>query len=162
VAGGGGLSPLIPLPVAALHPNGRHLRLFEKYKVAGFSPCGSQVVHQISKTSVERFKSYRYYKKNPRWPPACGRHLAFLENLKDAVYTPCGSEVVRQILKRSVKRFKRYHDYKNPRWPRPTAAILDFLKIFKLQVLALVGPKWHTKFQKDRSSSLNVIAITKI
>jgi hypothetical protein len=31
-----------------------------------------------------------------------------------------------------------------------------------LQLIALAGPKLPTKFQKDRSSGLKVIAITKI
>jgi hypothetical protein len=37
-----------------------------------------------------------------------------------------------------------------------------FLKILKWRILALVGPKWHTKFKKDRSNGLKVITITKI
>jgi hypothetical protein len=35
-----------------------------------------------------------------------------------------------------------------------------FLKNFKLQVVALVGLKWPTIFQKGRSNGLKVIAIT--
>jgi hypothetical protein len=36
------------------------------------------------------------------------------------------------------------------------------LKILKLRVVALVGPKWPTNSQKDRSNGLKVIAISKI
>jgi hypothetical protein len=61
---------------------------FENFKIAGCIPCGSEVVHQISKRSVKRFKGYRDY-KNPRWPPACVRHLGFSENFKDADNSPC-------------------------------------------------------------------------
>jgi hypothetical protein len=45
-------------------PKAAILDFLENFKVAGFSTCGSQVVHQISKRSVKRFKSYRYYKKS--------------------------------------------------------------------------------------------------
>jgi hypothetical protein len=38
---------------------------------------------------------------------------------------------------------------------QPTAVILDLLNNFKLQVLALVGPKWYTTFQNDRSNGLS-------
>jgi hypothetical protein len=53
---------------------GRHLGFFENFKVVGFSPCRSEVVHQISRRSVKRFNGYGDYKK-PRWLPAYGRHL---------------------------------------------------------------------------------------
>jgi hypothetical protein len=71
------------------------------------------VVHQISKRSVKRFKSYRIF-KNPRWPPACGRYLGF------------------------------------------------FQIILKLQVVALVGTKWPTNFQKDQPNGLKVMIFSKI
>jgi hypothetical protein len=56
---------------------GRHLGLFENFIIAGCSPCGSEVTHQISKISVRRLKSYPVF-KNPRWRTAailfsCGR-----------------------------------------------------------------------------------------
>jgi hypothetical protein len=37
-----------------------------------------------------------------------------------------------------------------------------FLKILKLQVIALVGLKWPTKFKKDRSNGLKVMIFSKI
>jgi hypothetical protein len=36
--------------------------IFLNKKNAGNSPCGFKVAHQISKGSVERFKSYRNFK----------------------------------------------------------------------------------------------------
>jgi hypothetical protein len=70
--------------------------------------------------------------------------------------------VVHQISKRLVKWFKRYRDYKNPRWPPACGRHLEFVEKYKVAVLVLVGPKWYTKFQKDWSNGLKVIAIKKI
>jgi hypothetical protein len=36
--------------------------IFVILSISGNSPCGSEVGHQISKESVERFKSYRNFK----------------------------------------------------------------------------------------------------
>jgi hypothetical protein len=104
-------------------PTAAILGFLKILKAAGISPSGSQVVHQISKGSVKRFKSYRNY-KNPRWPPAYGRHLGFFENFKVAGCSSCGSQVAHQISKRSVKRFKGYRNYKIQDGGRPPSCFL--------------------------------------
>jgi hypothetical protein len=75
------------------------------------SPCGSEVGHQISKESVEQFKSYRNLKKSkmaaglspPSW---------ILVNLNISGNSPCWSKVGHQISKESVERFKSYRNLK--------------------------------------------------
>jgi hypothetical protein len=90
-----------------------------KMSSAGNIPCGSEVVHQISKGSVEWFKSYRDL-KNPSWP----RPPSWIcENLNIAGESPCGSEVGHQILKGSDKRFNSYRYLKDPRWPPASAGL---------------------------------------
>jgi hypothetical protein len=84
------------------------------------------------------------------------------ENLKDAGYGSLVSEVVHQISERSVKRIKSYHNYKNPRWRPAYGRDLGFFEKYRAVVLAFVGPKWYTKFQKDWSNGLKVIVITKL
>jgi hypothetical protein len=48
--------------------------IFVNLNISGNSPCGSEVGHQISKESVERFRSYRDLKKSKTavglWPPS--------------------------------------------------------------------------------------------
>jgi hypothetical protein len=83
--------------------------------------------------------------------------LDFFENFKIAAYSPCWSEAAHQFSKRSVKGFKSYEIFKNPRWPPACGRHLGFfLKILELQVIALVGLKWPTKFQKDRQHGLKL------
>jgi hypothetical protein len=72
--------------------------MFENLKFVGNCPCWAEDGHQISKGSVERFKSYRDL-KNPRWPPACGRRLGFFCYLNIAGNSRYGSKVGHQISK---------------------------------------------------------------
>jgi hypothetical protein len=88
--------------------------------------------------------------------------LIFSEKFKIAGCSPCGSEVAQRISKRWVKRFKSYHIFKNPGWPPACGRHLGFFEILKLEVVALGGLKWPTKFQKERSNGLKVIIFSKI
>jgi hypothetical protein len=86
--------------------------IFVNLNISGNGHCGSEVGHQISKESVERFKIDRDLKKSkmaaglrpPSW---------ILVNLNIVGNSPRGSEVVHLISKRSVKRFKSYRNFKN-------------------------------------------------
>jgi hypothetical protein len=96
-------------------PSCSHLG-FKKMNSVGNIPCGSEVGHQISKGSIERFKSYRDLKiskmaeglRPPSWTPSW-----ILVNLNILGNSYCGSEVGHQISKGSIERFKRYRALKN-------------------------------------------------
>jgi hypothetical protein len=72
-------------------------------------------------------------------------------------------ENAHQISNRLVKQFKSIAISKIQNGRRPAAAILDiFIIIWKVRVTDLLGPKLGSKFRKDRSSGLKVIAISKM
>jgi hypothetical protein len=70
---------------------------------------------------------------------------------------------VHQISIGSVNGFKSYSDLKILQTFKMAAcdAILDFSKIWKMEIIALVGVKTATKFQLDRSQGSKITAISK-